>query len=277
MPSRPDAVDQRGLAFFQDALRILDAARIPYLVGGAYASHAHTGIRRNTGDFDVFVKPEHGLEVLEVFRREGYRTELTFRHWLGKIHYREYYVDVIFSSGNKVCDVDEAWFTHAAVAEVLGHSVLLCPVEEMIWSKSFVMERERFDGADVMHLIRANADTMDWDRLVKRFDQHSRILLAHLILFGFVYPGERDKIPAHVMGELFRRLDDAPFLMEGAEPCLGTLLSRSQYIPDLERGDRDGRLPPYGRMTAEEVEVWTDAASEEVDLPQADSAPETGT
>lgn len=277
MSSRSDAVDQRGLAFFQDALRVLDEARIPFLVGGAYAAHLHTGIHRSTSDFDVFVKPEHGREVLDLFRRAGYRTELKFHHWLGKIHHREYYVDVIFSSGNGVCDVDDEWFAHAIAAEVLGHSVLLCPVEEMIWSKAFVMERERFDGADVMHLIRVNADHMDWDRLVRRFGPHSRILLAHLILFGFVYPRERDKVPDPVLRELIRRLEDAPPILDDAEPCLGTLLSRSQYVPDLEGGYRDGRLPPYGTMTPEEVEVWTQAASAEVDLPQLDSEPQQDT
>jgi hypothetical protein len=64
-------------------------------------------------------------------------------------------------------------------------------------------------------------------------------------------------------------------MVEGAQPCQGTLLSRSQYLPDLERGYRDARLPPYGRLTPDEVEAWTDAASDEVDLPQADSPEES--
>ena len=37
----------------------------------------------------------------------------------------------------------------------------LIPVEEMIWSKGLIMERERFDGADVTHLIRARTATCD--------------------------------------------------------------------------------------------------------------------
>lgn len=274
MPVRHVAVDERGLAFFQDALRILAASGIPFLVGGAYAFHVYAGIHRNTRDFDVFVKPEHGQAVLDLFRRSGYRTELLFPHWLGKIYHRGYYVDVIFSSGNGICHVDDAWFTHATPAEVLGQSVLLCPVEEMIWSKAFIMERERFDGADIMHLVRATADRMDWDRLVQRFGRHSRILLAHLVVFGFVYPNERDKIPSHVVAGLIERLDDSPAVVEDAGLCQGTLLSRSQYVPDLERGDRDGRLPPNGNMTPEQIEVWTDAATEEIDLPQADAEPE---
>jgi hypothetical protein len=31
--------------------------------------------------------------------------------------------------------------------------VIFCPPEEMIWSKAFVMERERYDGADARILF----------------------------------------------------------------------------------------------------------------------------
>ena len=58
---------------------------------------------------------------------------------------------MIFSSGNGVATVDDEWFAHAPEGEVLGLPVRLVPAEEMIWSKAFIMERERFDGADIMH------------------------------------------------------------------------------------------------------------------------------
>jgi hypothetical protein len=35
----------------------------------------------------------------------------------------------------------------------------------MIWSKGFVMERERFDGADVTHLLRAVGPKLNWDHV----------------------------------------------------------------------------------------------------------------
>jgi hypothetical protein len=42
--------------------------------------------------------------------------------------------------------------------------------------------------------------------------------------------------------------------------CNGTLLSREQYLHDLERwGYEDPRLIPEGRMTPEEIEAWTTA------------------
>ena len=85
-------------------------------------------------------------------------TELTFPHWLGKARQGRHYVDLLFGSGNGVCPVDTDWFTHARQIRMWRVPARFCPPEEMIWSKSFVQERERFDGADVLHLIRAQAD-----------------------------------------------------------------------------------------------------------------------
>ena len=64
------------------------------------------------------------------------------------------------------------------------------PIEEMIWSKAFLMERERFDGADVLHLVRARQKEINWPRLLSRFGEHWRVLLSHLVLFPYVYPND---------------------------------------------------------------------------------------
>src|SRR5262245_37181364 len=121
------------------------------------------------------------------------------------------------------------------------------------------MERERYDGADVAHLFRALGPGLDWHRLLRRFGPHWRVLLSHVVLFGFIYPGERWRIPAGVTRELTERLlaeAGAPGTDEGL--CNGTLLSRAQYLPDVSRwGYRDARLVPTGSMTADDVERWT--------------------
>jgi hypothetical protein len=129
----------------------------------------------------------------------------------------------------------------------------------MIWSKSFVVERERYDGADICHLIRARGPELAWRRLLERFGPHWRVLLAHIVLFGFVYPGERDKVPQWAVQELLRRMHQ-----ETSEPpldellCQGTLLSRAQYLKDVEDwGYRDVRLGPDGTMSPRDVRRWT--------------------
>jgi hypothetical protein len=143
---------------------------------------------------------------------------------------------------------------------IFGVPVRLIPMEEMIWSKAFIMERERFDGADVAHVIHARGRKMDWDRLLKRFDRRWRVLYAHLVLFGFIYPDERDIVPADLLDALSKRLvADSRVKDDETGLCQGTLLSRQQYLLDLKRGYGDAREVPHGTMTREEIDIWTDA------------------
>lgn len=259
-PGDPDAN-----RFYSHVLSTLDRAHIPFLVGGAYALHRYTGISRFTKDFDIFALPADRDRILELLAHAGYRTEVTFAHWLAKIHDTDAFVDVIYSSGNGVVQVDEGWFDHAVADVVFGTAVKLIPPEEMIWSKAFIMERERYDGADVAHLIRSVGQSLDWHRLVDRFGRNWRVLLAHLVLFGFIYPGERNRIPGSVTDSLIARLEAEVWTPPTDERlCQGTVLSREQYLADIrEWGYQDARLRPTGTMTPEDAERWTAAIHED--------------
>jgi hypothetical protein len=247
--------------FYCRVLATLDGAGIPTLVGGAYAFARYTGIERHTKDFDIFLHRRDVGDALRALHRAGWRTELTFPHWLGKAFCGDDFVDLIFSSGNGVAVVDDLWFAHAPEDHVLGVPARLIPAEEMIWSKSFIMERERYDGADVSHVLRARGAELDWARLLDRFGEKWRVLLSHLVLFGFAYPGERDRVPAWVLRELLARLEHE--IGAPAPPgrvCQGTLLSREQYLPDLACwGYRDARRMPGGTMTTADIARWTAA------------------
>jgi hypothetical protein len=256
-----EALPAEVAVFYRDVIRLLNRAGADFLVGGAYALALYTGIARHTKDFDTFVRPQDAERVLRILARAGYRTEMTFPYWLGKAYHGDAFCDVIFSSGNGVARVDDGWFAHAVPGELLGESIRACPVEEIIWSKGFVVERERFDGADICHLIRARGPDMDWPRLLERYAAHWRVLLSHLVLFGFVYPGEQGRVPAWVMKELLGRAQQELEHPPAAERlCQGTLLSRTQYLIDINQwGYRDARLVE-GDMTPRAVRHWTHAA-----------------
>ena len=248
-------------AFYREVLRTLRENDVPFLVGGAYAFVRYTGIDRRTKDFDIFVIPDDVDRAFAALERAGYRTDLTFPHWLGKAFKGEDFVDLIFSSGNGTASVDTEWFDYAEDGEVFGVPVRLAPPEEMLWSKAFVMERERYDGHDVIHMLYARADSMNWDRLIDRFGAQWRVLLSYIILFGFVYPGERARIPQRVVDELLRRMSvelssNAPV----RKLCNGTVLSRQQYLIDIDQwGYLDGRAEPRGNMSSDEIAHWTAA------------------
>jgi hypothetical protein len=257
-PSRPE---DPARTFYLRVVRALRKADAPFLVGGAYALRHYVGIERDTKDFDIFVRREDYDGVMAVLKSTGCSTELTYPHWLGKARCADALVDVIFSSGNGVSLVDDDWFRYAVDAQVFDLPVKLCPPEETIWSKAFVNERERYDGADIMHMLFACAERLDWDRLLRRFGAHWRVLLSHLCMFGFVYPCERARIPEWVMTSLLERLQEELRTTPPADRiCQGTLISREQYLADVEQwGFLDGRLTPSSAMTEAEIKKWTAA------------------
>jgi len=257
-------LDPGSRAFYQSAMRALEQDGVPFLVGGAYSFAKYTGIERHTKDFDVFVRADDAQRALDSLARAGYLTDMAFPHWLGKAYCGDNFVDVIFGSGNGVAKVDDLWFTHATRSVVLDMPALLCPAEETIWSKAFVMERERYDGSDIAHLLLARAHDLDWSRLLRRFGPHWRLLLSYLTLFGFIYPAERDRIPRWLLDRL-----TAELLHESRIPpidekvCQGTLFSRAQFLVDIETwGYRDARLL-LGAMSQHDIEHWTAAIDTE--------------
>jgi hypothetical protein len=247
--------------FYRSVLEVFNESKIRYLVGGGHAVELYSGISRKTKDMDIFVRPSDVEFALTTLAGSQFETKLCYPHWLGKIFSGRDYIDLIFSSGNGVCAVDGGWFEHAVVGEVYDVPVIFCPPEEMIWSKAFVMERERYDGADVAHLIRACAARLDWRRLLERFGPHWRVLLSHLILFGYIYPSEHPLVPSPVMGSLLDQLQiEKGGPLSRNRVCRGTLLSRTQYRDDVETwGYSDARYIPIGSLTAEEAANWTAA------------------
>jgi hypothetical protein len=261
-----DLLDQQTCDFYLRSLDLLDKLGVPYLVGGAYSLAYHAGIVRHTKDLDVFVTATDATPTLKMFARNGYRTQLTFPHWLGKAYDpadETCFIDVIYGSGNGLCPVDAEWFEHAVDGLVLGRPAKLVPAEEVIWTKAFICERERYDGGDVNHVIQARGTTLDWRRLVRRFAGHERVLLSHLMMFGYAYPAERAKVPAWVTDELWAEAKNAPPVApagSGAQVCMGTFVSREQYLVDVDhRGYEDARLQPRGPMREEDVKHWTAA------------------
>jgi len=238
------------------ALRVLHERGIQFLVGGTFAFTQYTGVVRTTKDLDLFVTQSDLTRTLEALADSGFATSVPFPHWLAKAKSTELAMDLIFSSGNGVARVDADWFRHAADVVLYGIPVKLSPIEELIWSKSFVMERERFDGADVTHLLRARGHVIDWPRLIARYGDYQLVLAAHLLLFRFAYSDADRLIPAWVFDQVLA----APAPPAAESPtCFGTLFSREQYLADIAQlGYADARIVRR-HMDQDAVQIWTAA------------------
>lgn len=222
--------------FFKEALEILQQSKADFMLGGAFAMFEYTGVFRNTKDLDIFCKPSSYPQILKTFAENGYKTELTDVRWLAKVFHNEYFIDIIFDSVNNICVVNDDWFKYATPAEVCGIKVKVIPAEELVWCKIYVQNRERFDGADLNHIWLKHGKKLDWHRLLSKVDQHWHLLLAHLLVFQFVYPADyREIIPEWLFNELIKRAHEQYDLPAPVEQvCRGPLIDQTQYGIDIK-------------------------------------------
>lgn len=142
---------------YRDVVKALEQARVPCAVGGAFAMHKHTGIWRATKDLDLLLVAADVPRALRQLNNAGFETHIEDPVWLAKATRGDYFVDLITGVGNASLIVDKSWIERASSDEILGVPCKILALEEMIASKSFVSRRERFDGSDVVHLIRTAA------------------------------------------------------------------------------------------------------------------------
>src|SRR6478672_4281421 len=143
---------------YRGALQALDKAGLPHVVGGAYALAHYTGVVRDTKDFDLFNHPGDRDRALAVLAAVGYRTEIVFPYWLAKAFAGDYMIDLIYRAPNGVVEVTDAWFKRSVRCELLGVPVRVCAPEEILSTKLFVLNNDRTDIADVMHLFHSCAE-----------------------------------------------------------------------------------------------------------------------
>ena len=230
---------------YQGVVRGLLEADVPFAVSGGFSFHHHTGIWRTTKDLDLVTPPDAVPRAFEVLVREGFETYIQDPVWLAKARRGDYFVDLITGVGNATLTVEQEWINRAQEDEVLGIRCKILPVEEMIASKMFVTRRERFDGADIAHLLKARARTLDWDRLRTLTEPHWQMLYWNLILFAYIYPDRTGDVPAAVWQEYARRFQDSLNTNDNHAPFRGSLIDPKMFAIDVNEW---GEADVYGKL-----------------------------
>ncbi len=260
-PTNVITLPTKAESFYQEVVSLLNASNTSYLIGGSLALAHYMHLPRSPKDLDVFLRREDLDRTLEMLKQKDYDTLVVHTHWLAKAYQGDLFIDFIFNSGNGVARVDDDWFVDTPMGEIFGQRAPICRPEDIIWSKAFIMDRERYDGADIAHLIRDAGAQINWQRLVRKFDSHWQVLLSHLMLYQFIYPGDK-AIPQWVIHRLLGRAASANDSFSNL--CQGTLLSRDQYSSDVEMyGYSDGRLAANG-MKEEELSDYLCAVNLEL-------------
>lgn len=229
---------QKAHDFYREALTVLTNSKQEFLVGGGFALRLYTSIMRDTKDLDIFCRSSDCPSILKAFKENGFDTELTDARWLAKAISGDNFMDIIFNNPGNHCAVDDGWFERSVKCEFLDFKIRVIPAEALIWSKLYVQNRERFDGADINHIILCYGKKLDWEWLWKHLEVHWQLVLAQVMSFQFVYPSERDLIPKWLFDELIKRAQeqyDMPVPKE--KICRGPLIDQTQYATDITEWD----------------------------------------
>lgn len=231
--SMPTDLPEEQASLFREVLTALEEQHVPYAVSGAFALRQHTGICRFTKDLDLFMTACTCVRVLPYLRKRGFQCEVRDPVWLAKARKDGFFVDLITGMSNGVFAVEDSWIERARPAVVHGIETRVLAPEELVASKIFVTRRERFDGADIAHVIYGTYPKFDWDRELQLVGEHWEMLLWSLLLFRYVYPAQTYFIPAAVWSELLQRFERAIARPDPQAKFRGSLVDENMFAIDL--------------------------------------------
>lgn len=251
--SRPPSFPAEQESLFREVIQLMEREQVPVIISGAFALHEHTGIWRDTKDLDFFLPAQEVGRALKVLERDGFETQVLDPVWLAKAHRGDYFVDLITGMSNAVVRVDYCWVRRATRSEVFGLSARVLAPEELIASKVFVTRRERFDGADICHIIYGTRGKFDWQRLLHLMGEHWQMLLWSLVLYQYIYPAHTDYVPRDVWEELMERFRVELQHPNQAIDFRGSLIDENMFAIDMLEWGKRNVLEEY-RQKADLIE-----------------------
>ncbi|MGI8958172.1 MAG: hypothetical protein ACR2IV_00090 [Bryobacteraceae bacterium] len=210
---------------------------LQFAVGGGFATMTYTGQWRDTKDMDFFILERDKDEMIRILAESGledyYDQQAYERHWIYRSHKDETIVDVIWAMANRRAAVDEGWL-HGPLVEAGGERFRLVPAEETLWSKLYVLQRDRCDWPDGLSLIYAMGTDLDWCRLLERVGEDAPLLSGLVSVFGWLCPDHARELPGWLWNELGARHIEIDALLDRDTDRVSLLDSRPWLMPDQE-------------------------------------------
>ncbi len=243
--SGPITIPEEQESLFREILELLERKGTRFAVAGAFALREHTGICRDTKDLDLFLTPENAVTALKHLQEKGFECEVRDPVWLFKAHRNGFFVDLITGMSNAAIVVDDSWIERASPAVVQGITTRVLAAEELVASKLFIARRERFDGADIAHVIYGTRGKLDWQRILKLIGEHWEMLLWALVLFRYSYPAQTQYVPQEVWTGLVSRFHDVVSHQDPVAIFRGSLVDDKQFAIDVNEWGLENLLQEY--------------------------------
>lgn len=201
-----EAVTDEQWATYRDAIQALRKTGIRFLLGGGFALATYIGRWRNTKDIDFYILHEDRDKAVAALSKAGfedYFSTLPYdRKWIHRNTRDGVIVDIIWAMANQRAQTDEQWFERAPAAMVRGEALRVIPMEEFLWCKLYIMQRDHCDWTDVFNLIYAVGKELDWEHLLARLEEDRPLLKGLLTVYGWLCPEQAGELPQGIRDEL---------------------------------------------------------------------------
>ena len=235
--SWPQNFDPAEWMLYKSVLLELRRRGLPFAVGGGLACMTYAGQWRNTKDFDLYVlrrDREELIRALADLNFTDYYAQLPYdRAWIYRSYKDSHIVDLIWAMANQRAQVDENWFRGPEV-EADGVRFRLLAPEEALWSKLYVLQRDRTDWPDVLNLLWGVGAEIDYRRVLHNLDADAPLLASALLLFAWLCPERARKFPSWLWSELGIHPPVASSDPQLTPNRAGLLDSRPWFTPTLD-------------------------------------------
>ena len=165
----------------------------------------YAGQWRDTKDLDLYILHQDRDRMISVVTELGLRDyfeKLPYdRNWIYRSYTGAIIVDLIWAMANRRALVDESWLQGPEV-EADGLRFRLLAPEEALWSKLYVLQRERTDWPDALNLLYGVGPEIDWCRLLQKLGHDTPLLSGLLAVFAWLAPPRARQLPAWIWSEL---------------------------------------------------------------------------
>ena len=201
-----DAVTAEQWATYREAIQALRAAGVRFLLGGGFALATYIGRWRNTKDIDFYIMQQDRDKAVDALTKAGFGDlfeRLPYdRKWIYRSTRDGVIVDIIWAMANQRAQADEEWFARAPAANVRGEALAVVPMEEFLWCKLYIMQRDHCDWTDLFNLVYAVGQQLDWEHLLDRLEEDWPLLKGLLTVYVWLCPAQSRELPQSLREEL---------------------------------------------------------------------------
>jgi hypothetical protein len=167
----------------------LKHAEVEFLLAGGVACWARGG-PASAHDVDYMVRPAHAERALAALVDAGLRAERPPEEWLFKAWDGDVLVDLIYNPMGMT--VDDELFARSDALDVLGVSIQVMRVEDVLTAKLLAMHEHYLDYEPLIDIARSVREQIDWAALRER-TRHSPYARAFFVIAAGI--GISDEAP----------------------------------------------------------------------------------